>query len=268
MTKRTLNLDVQEYLEECSAFLESFDPTKWDESSEEFQRLILNGLTLSMLWGNHECALSDEKSLTHAFYTEEEIGIGQIVRYAYGVSVPLGRLQRSSIRRVVAWFRDHVAETERKKRERDEEKRRFFADMAARENKDTVYNWVRVCEESSDDFSQVALWVPCPRSRWLGGRAVPMVFSCEEEEIFHGHIALSGEDGIGIVPAKIESRAYLKEVCDYGCKKGWMPTDERNAIFSLPEVQLLAEEMTDRERRVVNETDGLEKATKFCFIGF
>lgn len=115
MTKRTINLDVQEYLEECSTFLESLGERKWDGSAEEFQRLILNGLTLSMLWGNHECVIHDKRSLTYMLRYDSYIGISTLLRYANGRSVPHGDLQLIAIRHIVTWFRKTIAEAERKK---------------------------------------------------------------------------------------------------------------------------------------------------------
>jgi hypothetical protein len=130
----------------------------------------------------------------------------------------------------------------------------------------TDFNWVDVGEPKSDDWSQVSLWIPCPQERWLMGLAVPWTFRCDEHEVHHGHIALNTEDGLGIIPAKIESRPYLRAVCDYLVGKRSVYQEERDAILALPEAETLAAELTDRERAVLEDPKGLEEATRFGFM--
>lgn len=281
MTERRIELDTLLFLEQVDAFVKACKLEKAglevtgprENTREEFQRLVLNGITLATLMGTRYGAVMPgpysasppmDEPYVELFLKSLPVGRGTLRRYAMGRSAPAESLRTLVIEQVGNWFRETLAEQRRKKDEAAAVKQKYFEEVAYwEENAGTVYHWMNV-----DHGDRVALWTPCPRMKWFGGLAMPVGFTCSDRESFHAHIAIECEDGTGVVPARIESREFLRRVCDFGSIKGWLSRQAWAALMSCPQVDGLVESLTDREKAVLDDPEGLEKATTFAFIGF
>ncbi len=110
--------------------------------------------------------------------------------------------------------------------------------------------------------SYVALWIPCPASKDLGGC---WEFACEKD-FRHAHLVIDTEDGTGFVPTEIESRPYLEVVCDCLLREEQISAEQKDAILRLPEVQRLRDALTERERDIVADPDKVEQLTRYGYV--
>lgn len=264
MTQRTIDLGYEEFLEKANAYLKACEEKK--DETEEFQRLILNALVLAGLSNSPEFTNVSEASLTRKFC--ESVGLATLRRYANGVSAPARLLRPHLIRDALVWFDARRRKEEERKATEQAERAALFAEIAEAEKNAVPANWVTVGDPKDDDASSVAFRFPCPHIVYLGGRAMPMGFRCDEKGFPHGHLMLACEDGTGFVPARIESKAFLRTICYVGRERGWLNEAEEAAIMALPEVAGLPEELTERESAVVDDAAALDKAVSFGYVGF
>lgn len=265
MTQRTIDLGYDEFLENANAYLAACE--NGTDTKEEFQRLVLNALVLAGLTGRGEFTAKDPASLTRRL--TDGLGLSTLMRYAAGVSAPHPLGRAPLIRAALSWFEDRRKEEAERKAAEIAERRALFAEIVEAEKNATPANWVTVGDPKADDASSVAFRYPCPRLVYFGGRAMPMGFRCDDPDgCAHGHLALACEDGTGVIPAKIESKVFLRVICLIGRDRGWLSAAEEAAILALPEVQCLPEEMTEREQRIMDDEEALNKAVSFGYVGF
>jgi len=264
MTQRTIDLGFEQFFEKANAYLAACE-NKTDET-EEFQRLILNALVLAGLSNSPEFTNVSEDSLTRKFC--ESVGLGTLRRYAYGTSAPARLLRPHLIRDALDWFEARRKAEAEKKAAEEAERAALFAEIAEAEKNAKPANWTTVGDPKDDDASSVAFRFPCPHIVYLGGLSMPRGFRCEEKGFPHGHLMLACEDGTGFVPAKIESKAFLRTICYIGRDRGWLNEAEEFVILRLPEVANLLEELTEREQAIVDDAAALDKAVSFAYVGF
>lgn len=114
--------------------------------------------------------------------------------------------------------------------------------------------WTRV-----DDDSEVLFEYPCSYGVWCERFNPP---SAGNNMFQHGHVRISCDDGVGTVPAQVESRPFLAFLVQH-CE---ICTDEEaRVILALPESKQLLGEITKQEQEAIDSPELLKKWTSFGF---
>ena len=118
--------------------------------------------------------------------------------------------------------------------------------------------WTKV-----DEDSYVLLEYPCTNRKWCSFYDI----SGESKDSIraHGHVRIACDDGSATIPAQVESRAFLAFLLQHEVDRKCLTCKEMETILSLPETNQLHERMTDRERKVVADSELLKKWTSYGY---